>query len=272
MNIPVDGVNGGRPSNVELKAEKSRIRRVMIDCCKHELMECEHVIAAGAAPLSWYLIRKEEIGERLVEMPDAVLWNKVKNFVCGPPGRDIASFGRFIGSFVGRAIGKDYFIEEFQQYHQSRHYLVANDVPAVKAVVKIYGIHSPLEFIQCPGGVDRIDDVMDRFDLNVCKVAFEFRNNVGSTLFDDEIATGLTSIDASVWATARKTVVNNTEKRKLRSTLRRMSVYESYGFDINNADIARGVIQESLDRADRVEQEGEGVLNIPEVSDDEMEM
>ncbi|CAB9503075.1 hypothetical protein SEMRO_155_G070440.1 [Seminavis robusta] len=269
MNIPVNGVDGGRPSNRELLVEKLRIRRLMLDCVKRIQLEREYVVAAGAAPLSWYLIdQREAEGQRLAEMPDPGLWNKVNIFVCRTPGRTVNSFGQFIGDFIGKAISRGYFIEELKHVHQRKQYRMGNDEQTVKTQMKIYGLHSPLEFIQCPGGM-YIDDVLATFELDVSRVMYEFYSDTLSTLYDDAIESSITTLHPSIWTTARKDVVSNSEKRKLLSALRRMSKYESFGFYVHNAAIAREVIQQCFDRANRVEEEGVGVLTIPEVSEDE---
>lgn len=206
---------------------------------------------AGSAPLSWFLDNAETQNERT---PCGFRWKDADFFVCGHHAETAESFSAFIEEIIFRMEETGYQITEVQ-YSSGGNYDDCMGPPGMELQVvefTIKEISTPLSFIQCPG-FDNVLEVIENFDLSVCKVAYNTytkRHQISEDVCD-QILSGVMDLAFPIIDLINTRYLSETEMYKLEAHRRRISKYRRRGFAVGNCIWCDSDIQAALDRSFR---------------------
>ena len=177
------------------------------------------IAVAGSAPLFW-LQRFGEVGPVWFGGP-----KDIDIFVCGKYAHN---FEALVEHVKVKLEAEHYYIVDVRNYVHN--YACATGKVRI-CDFTISSFHRKLSLIQCPFN-DSIEDVIDSFDLNVCRVVYS--NGKDELRVAREVYKSIRKKEAVVDSVYFPGGVNAFQGTKVQRTIERMEKYRSRGFRIVN--------------------------------------
>lgn len=228
--------------------EAQNIKQFIRDAVHPRELETFTIGIAGSATLSWYLEKLHQDLEALPTTPLPFAWNDIDIFVCGPHAETRVAFVAFVDSMKHRLTRKGYAVERIIEAH---FYPVALGRLCMEVMeLAISGIATPITIIRCVGLLN-VMEAVDHFDLDVCKIIYNFRHGyyLLSSTIKQNVLHGQMDVDVRLMEYIDARYVSASKILMLEKSVGRIEKYRARGFTITNFPHAVSKLNDCAERS-----------------------
>lgn len=214
--------------------EGERIRQFIEDTVQPKELDTFTVGLAGSATLSWYLEALHEEFQASAWTPFPFDWNDINIFVCGPHAETRIAFVAFVNGMKVRMARKGYVTEESME--PRFHTIGVGNLCTQVMRLHVRSIASPISIVRCHGALN-VMEVVEHFDLDVCRIIYNFRHNSYqlSSMMKENIQRGEMEIHARLMELATESHLPLSQMLMMERSVDRIDKYKARGFAITNS-------------------------------------